>query len=266
MYVDIWMIAEVIEKRKGSMKSESLQQVSPGAPFTVVIPARNEESFLPQCLSALNRAAAYAATTFQLIVVVNRSTDRTEEIARAAGAEIVASDAMSLSIIRNAGLARARGEIVVTVDADSRVSQRMFAEIAKYMKRPNVVGGAVAILPERLSAGIFLTGLMLLPWVIRHRISGGLFFARRETWIALGGFDESLVSVEDIDFAKRLRACGKARGQRFVVLVRAWITTSCRKFDRLGDWYFIRNPREFWRIMGGRDAEAANRFWYLFPR
>jgi len=51
-------------------------------PVTVVVPVRNEERNLPQCLARLRRFA-------HVVVVDSGSTDKTPEIARAAGAQLV---------------------------------------------------------------------------------------------------------------------------------------------------------------------------------
>jgi len=71
--------------------------------ISVVIPARDEERYIGRCLDSLRQAAARAGIALQLIVVLNRCTDRTEELAKAAGAECVYEDAKNLSVIRNAG-------------------------------------------------------------------------------------------------------------------------------------------------------------------
>lgn len=104
--------------------------------------------------------------------------------------------------------------------------------------------------------------LVIAPYVIRCRVSGGLFWLQRETFETLGGFDECLISVEDLDFAERLEALGKEGGQRFGTLRRGRITTSCRKFDTFGDWYLFRKPRLVRQIFSGRDRTAADHFYY----
>jgi glycosyltransferase involved in cell wall biosynthesis len=96
----------------------------------VVVPARNEEKRLPACLSAIRTSACRPGIPpIRIIVVVDDSTDDTELVAAAAGAE-------TLSLrVRNAGAARAAGfdwltstsavpmhELwLATTDADSRV-------------------------------------------------------------------------------------------------------------------------------------------------
>ena len=91
--------------------------------------------------------------------------------------------------------------------------------------------------------------------IVRDRIGKGF-------QLAIGGFDETLVSVEDLDFAVRLKAHGQGRGQRYGTIWRNGITTSCRKCDQFGDWYIFLNPRLVKALFSGRNRHAADRFWY----
>jgi GT2 family glycosyltransferase len=102
--------------------------------------------------------------------------------------------------------------------------------------------------------------------VMHHRVSAGLFWCQREVFDTLGGFDENLVSVEDLDFALRMKALGRRRGQRFGTLWRHGIITSCRKFDTFGDWYLVRHPSLVKRIFTGHDRAAADLYYYDMDR
>jgi glycosyltransferase involved in cell wall biosynthesis len=234
--------------------------------FSIIIPARNEERWLPLCLDSIREAAREIAEKIEIIVVVNRSHDRTAEIAASAGAVVIESEAKNLAILRNCGCRVARGKFLITIDADSRMSKNMLVAINAVLLRGDVVGGAVPILPERWSVGICVTALMLLPIAVRYGISGGLFFLSREDFEVISGFNEELCSVEDIDFARRLKEHGKISGRKFKILFNTHIVTSCRKFDRFGDWYMVRHPGEFLRLLRGRDQVLANKFWYDFER
>ena len=75
--------------------------------------------------------------------------------------------------------------------------------------------------PERWSLGILAAVVILLPVMLRHRVSGGLFWCLRKDFETLGGFNEDLVSVEDLDFARRLKTLGKRSGKRFKTIIRA---------------------------------------------
>lgn len=236
------------------------------AHYSIIIPARNEEQHLPLCLKAIEVAAARVSAQIEIIVVVNRCTDRTEEIAREHGCTVVHSNAKNLSVIRNCGASAASGDVLLTIDADSRMCAHMLQQIERCMTSRRSVGGGTLIFPERLSIGIALTFICLIPIALIWRISGGLYFCRRDAFEAIGGFNEKLVSVEDIDFARRLRSYARANNLNFINLYNCWITTSTRKFDTLGDWYFLRNPALIKRLFTGTDQESANKIWYDFKR
>jgi hypothetical protein len=68
---------------------------------------------------------------------------------------------------------------------------------------------------------------------------------------AVGGFDENLISGEDLDFAGRYDA---------------YIVTSCRKLDAFGDWCVVRNPLLIWRLARGKHRRTADTFYYDFQR
>jgi hypothetical protein len=128
------------------------------------------------------------------------------------------------------------------------------------------VGGGAFVSPERWSTGIAFSVLAVMPYVIKHRVSIGMLWMLRETFEALGGFNEAMVSVEDLDFALRLKALGRTRSQKYGTIWRDGITTSCRKFDQFGDWYLFRNPRLVRRIFTGIDRGAADSFYYDVKR
>lgn len=234
--------------------------------LSVIIPARDEEQFLPTCLASIHAAAERARQLVEIVVVLNRCQDRTEEIAKESGCVIVHCDAKNLAAIRNTGVKAASGEVIVTIDADSRMSANMLAVVCEELNSGRSIGGGVFIYPERTSLGILITALMLLPWVLWHRIFCGLFFFRREEFDAIGGFNEEMASVEDIDFAVRLKRYGKTKGKKYSLLFRAYITTSCRKFDHFGDWYFVFRPWIFFSLLRGKNQGNADKVWYDFPR
>lgn len=234
--------------------------------FSILIPAREEEQLLPRCLESIKVAAAPFPNRVEIIVAVNRCTDRTEQIAVEHGAKVVHEDAKCLARIRNAAAKAATGEIIVTIDADSRMSSNMLVEIDRLLRTGKYIGGGVMVLPERWSLGIVATAVILSVVMIRHRVSGGLFWCLRQDFEAMGGFNESYVSVEDLDFAKRLKAQGKATGRRFKTITKAHIVTSCRKFDTFGDWYLVRNLGLVRRIFTGKSRKDADDFYYDVKR
>ncbi|MES2476793.1 MAG: glycosyltransferase [Verrucomicrobiota bacterium] len=230
--------------------------------ISLIIPAHNEADFLPSCLEAARQAAARVDGTVETVVVLNRCTDATEQIARAHGCRIVREDARNLSAIRNAGVAAASGEIIVTCDADSRMHPESFSDILEKLGGGKCVGGGAVVVPERWSVGIVASALSVLPYLVFSGVSFGLFWFSKKDFDAVGGFDTRFVSVEDVDFAQRLKAHGRLTGRGWGTLFRAALVTSCRKFDEFGDWYLFRNPAFVRRVFRGNDRQAADRFWY----
>lgn len=230
--------------------------------ISLVVPAHNEARFLPHCLAAARQAASFTTAGVETVVVLNRCTDDTERIARAAGCTIVREDAKNLSLIRNAGVAAATGAIIVTCDADSRMHPDSFRRILELLDSGRYVGGGAVVLPDRWSAGIIASALSVLPYLVCSGVSFGLFWFAKRDFEAIGGFDPDFVSVEDVDFARRLKAHGRRGGRRWGTLLRAPLTTSCRKFDQFGDWYLFRNPGFVRRVFRGNDRRAADHFWY----
>jgi glycosyltransferase involved in cell wall biosynthesis len=230
--------------------------------ISVIIPAHNEEDCIARCLESVRVAERNVPAQVETIVVLNRCTDRTESISREFGAVIVHENARNLARIRNAGIRASTGAVIVTIDADSRMSGNMLAEVLRRLATGRYVGGGVRIKSERMSVGLLFSAMTFAPRLLLERSWAGMFWTLREHFDALGGFDESFVSAEDVDFAKRLRAYGRARGLRYGMILREYIVTSCRKFDLFGDWYLFRNRRLVRSILGGHDQEAADHFYY----
>lgn len=230
--------------------------------ISLVIPAHNEAAFLAACLEAARLAADRVDSGVEIIVVLNRCTDGTEEIANRYGCRMVREDAKNLSMIRNAGVAVAAGEIIVTCDADSRMHPASFQEILRRLDSGRVVGGGALVLPERWSPGIVASGFAILPYLAFAGVSFGLFWCLKRDFDDIGGFDPRFVSVEDVDFARRLKAHGRKSGRSWGTLFRTPLVTSCRKFDQFGDWYLFRNPTFVRKVFQGDDRKAADHFWY----
>ena len=144
------------------------------------------------------------------------------------------------------------------------MSENLFEKVWESLSSEKHVGGGVMIYPERFSLGIIVTGFYLLPFVLFYGISGGVFFTTKKAFDAIGGFDEDWLSAEDIDFARRLKYYAKTQGKSFKNLYTAYITTSCRKFDRFGDWYFCLRPWLVLKLLFNKSRKDADKIWYDF--
>jgi glycosyltransferase involved in cell wall biosynthesis len=230
--------------------------------ISVIIPAHNEEGHIGRCLESVRTAEKRVNMPVETVVVLNRCSDLTEVISGQYGALMITEDARNLSRIRNAGVRASKGNIVVTIDADSWMSANMLKEVSRRLASGKFIGGGVLIKPERMSLGILFSVMTFAPRLVLERSWAGLFWLTRRTFDALGGFSEDWVSAEDVDFAKRLKAFGMSKRLRYGMIWRAHIVTSCRKFDEFGDWFLFRNRRLVRRILSGHDQEAADRLYY----
>src|ERR1700733_2854768 len=106
--------------------------------ISVVIPAYNEETYLPACLEALNNQT-YPKDKFEIIVVDNNSKDKTPLIAKKAGATVITEKIQGHVFALNAGMKKARGEIIASTDADTRVNKDWLAIIERVFRDKDVV-------------------------------------------------------------------------------------------------------------------------------
>jgi glycosyltransferase involved in cell wall biosynthesis len=109
--------------------------------FTIVVPAYNEERWLPATLGSLQLQDT--DQPYEVVVVDNGSDDRTAEIAAAHGARVVWEPRRGVCDARQAGLAAARGDIVVSTDADTVHPVDWLSRIdAAFRARPEAVAVA----------------------------------------------------------------------------------------------------------------------------
>jgi glycosyltransferase involved in cell wall biosynthesis len=234
--------------------------------LSIAIPAHNEEKYLARCLLSITTSANLAGQPVEVVVALNRCSDRTREIAIAHGARCVVEDARCIATVRNAAVRATTAPAVATIDADSWMSAHTISAVIGKVYDPRYIGGGATIWPERMSVGICFSLLAVAPYVVRRRISAGMFWFLRESFERIGGFNESLLSSEDVDLALRLKAYGLTLGKRYGTIRRDGITTSCRKFDQFGDWYLFRNPRLVKEIFEGTNRRAADHFYYEVKR
>lgn len=151
----------------------------------------------------------------EVVVVDNCSTDRTVEVAQRHGATVLAVEPGSVSRARNHGAAAAHGELLAFVDADCELDSNWLCTLVEILGDPGVVAAGSEIAPPGDPS----------PWVERtwyelaHAHHGGTtqrvawlasfnLLVRKQAFFDCKGFDETLVTCEDVDLSHRLASRG----------------------------------------------------------
>jgi len=237
--------------------------------FSLVIPAYNEANLLPVLLDSVDAARQRyrgGPTAIEVIVADNDSTDNTVSIALQRGCRVATVTKRLIAAARNGGAAIATGEIVCFIDADSRIHPDSFNAIDDVMASGKAVAGATGVNPERWSLGLLATWAFALPTVYLMGFDAGIVFCRHADFVAVRGYDETMAYAEDIQILIDLKRLGRPRKQGFARARGVKAITSCRKFDKHGDWhYFTKMPRvAFWMLFRSKQrTEAFTRaYWY----
>ena len=209
--------------------------------LSVIVPAFNEEAYLPSTLDSIQSAAAYLRTrsdaSVDIIVVDNKSDDRTAAVASGVGVTVAHEGEQGIARARNTGARHADGDVLVFVDADVIVPPEMLYEIHATMSDPACVGGAVDVdyRPKRLSMMLYLRAWRLLARLTRMA-QGATQFCRRDVFEEVGGYDEGAWIGEDVDFYWSLRKFARARNGTVRFLRHTRVRPSSRRFDKWPVW------------------------------
>lgn len=97
--------------------------------ISVIILTKNEEKNIKDCLESVSWCD-------EKIVVDDGSTDRTCEIAKKYGASVFTNTLKNFSDQRNFGIEKAKGDWILFIDADERVSSALWFEIMQHVNDP----------------------------------------------------------------------------------------------------------------------------------
>jgi len=201
--------------------------------ISIIVPAYNEERLIGETLRQIQAAQGpFAGRAWQteLIVCNNNSSDRTAEIAEAAGAQVVFEPINQIARARNRSAAAAKGDWLIFIDADSHPSAELFEDVAQQIESGKcLAGGSVVALMgnhPRASwfAGMWNTVSRMFRWA-----AGSFIFCEHAAFREVGGFSTELFAAEEIDLSKRLKKLARRRRKKIVILHRHPLKTSARK-------------------------------------
>jgi glycosyltransferase involved in cell wall biosynthesis len=181
---------------------------------SVVIPVRNGEDVLPECLDAL--AAQRAAPRYEVLVIDNGSTDRTADVAsrHPVGARVIHEAERGPYAARNTGIASASGAIVALTDCDCVPEPGWLAAgVAAIDAGADLVGGRIAqrhnpspSVWERYDRATYLRQERFV--TEQGFAATANLFVRKAVFDEIGEFVPELVASGDLELGQRARAAG----------------------------------------------------------
>ena len=215
-----------------------------GEPFiSIIIPALNEEHFLPTLLKSLSMQTS---KNFEVIVVDGRSKDKTVEKAKSFETKlpklsVVVADHANLPYQRNFGAQKATGQWLVFLDADNEMMPYAVDRMEVFIReekpafftswtRPdsNVLNDTIFA----LFGNIVLEGSIL----VKRPFSPGPFTAvSKEIFNRVGGYTDGLQWGEDVDFSNKV----KKTGHPFSICREVLYIWSMRRLRKEGKLKFI---------------------------
>ena len=182
--------------------------------ISVVIPNYNDSETLPSCLEAV-LASDYP--DFEVIVVDDKSTDNSVEIIKKYKVKLVEhSKNRRQGAARNTGVSVANGDIILFIDGDVCVYKDTIKKIVGiFLKKEGV--SAIVGLPDKKCVYKNLPSIhfnrrvhfnyLRLPEHI-NIIYGTVSAVKKNVFLRVGGFNENITGVEDVEIGYRLVSGG----------------------------------------------------------
>jgi GT2 family glycosyltransferase len=174
-----------------------------------IIPVRNDAVGLERCLKSI--AVATAGRSSEVIVIDNASIDGSGDRAVTLGATVFRLDGR-VARLRNFAANVARGELLAFVDADHEIDGQWVAAAVDLLADQSIVAAGAAYHPPAFGNWVQRSYNLLRD----HRpgihdaawLASGNLVVRRGHFQAVGGFDETLETCEDVDLCQRLTRSG----------------------------------------------------------
>lgn len=200
--------------------------------LSIVIPAYNEEAYLPQTITKIVEAIGeeLPKAEWEIIVCDNNSTDSTADVAKSLGAKVIFEPEQQISKARNTGASIATGTWLLFIDADTYPNPALMLAVFDVIREHTLIGCGATVAVEDGSLFNKLRMERLNPIFRGLHIAGGAFLlASKDGFDKIKGFSDGLYAYEEFDFIFRLKRYGRTLGKGFKVLHKHPVITSGRK-------------------------------------
>ena len=194
--------------------------------LSFVVPAYNEEAYLPACLESILAQTLELGDEVEIIVVNNASTDRTRDVTFGyPRVRVIDEPRKGLTYARQAGFAASTGMLIANVDSDSRLTAGWVEQVlATFAAEPKIVALSGPFIyydlttGQRVSVQVFYAVAFMVYALNRYvlragsMVQGGNFVLRRDALEQIGGFDTAITFYgEDTDIARRMNRVGQVK-------------------------------------------------------
>ena len=165
---------------------------------SVVIPVRNQEALLPEAIGSVLAQPEVA----QLIVVDDGSSDRSAEVARALGAEVLSQPASGVPSALNLGISNCREEILAFLDSDDLWPLRRLESSLDILRRHPRVAGVFGTQQVFMHPNFQQRGPAEMAYL------RGCLVLRKSSWNEVGPFRGDINYGDFLDWYSRARDLG----------------------------------------------------------
>lgn len=201
--------------------------------YSIIIPAYNEEKWLPRTLAAVRKSMGTQSLAGEVIVVDNNSYDQTARIALSHNAKVVFEPFNQISRARNSGAKAARGRYLIFLDADTILSPDLLQTALDNLTNGNCCGGGSLVDFDKSIRLPARRVLDLWNWTsLKFGLAAGCFiYCLREGFEDVGGFSQKVYASEEIWLSQQLQLWGRKRNMTFQMIPSPRIVTSSRKLE-----------------------------------
>ena len=198
--------------------------------LSIIIPTLNEEKNLPILLNSIKKQSF---KDYEIIVADNKSTDKTRTIAKKFKCKVV--DGGLPPKARNNGAKKTRGKYLLFLDADVMLKNNFLINTINEMEKRKLDIATVYVEPLsdkffiKLSHHLFNIWMFLVQKIDPHA-PGFCIFTKKNIFIKIKGFDESIKLAEDHAYMRKAFR-NKAK---YGILKSSKILVSVRRFETEG--------------------------------